>query len=56
MAYYIYRDTQGLWRWYFRAANGRKLADSGESYHNRQDCLGAIELVRKSGLSPIYEQ
>lgn len=56
MSYHMYRDVQGYWRWYLNAGNGRKIANSGEGYHNRQDCLAAIELVRRSGHTPIYEQ
>jgi len=29
MAYWIYKDTQGQWRWFLMAANGRKIANSG---------------------------
>jgi uncharacterized protein len=45
MSYYIYKDAQGHWRWYLQAGNGRKLADSGEGYWNKQDCRNAIGLV-----------
>lgn len=55
MAYYMYRDVAGQWRWYLRAANGRKLADSGEGYNNKQDCRDAIDLVANSKGAPVYE-
>jgi len=55
MAYHIYQDKQGYWRWYLQAANNRKIADSGEGYHNRQDCLAAINLVKGSGSAPVKE-
>ena len=56
MAYVMYRDTANQWRWYLSASNGRKLANSGEGYHNKSDCLAAIYLVRGSDAAPIYEQ
>jgi len=56
LAYYMYRDAAGQWRWYLSAANGRKVANSGEGYHNKVDCIYAINLVRQSGATPIYEQ
>jgi uncharacterized protein YegP (UPF0339 family) len=56
MAYYMYRDVQGYWRWYLQAANNRKIADSGEGYQNKQDCLSAINMVRGSSLAPVYER
>jgi uncharacterized protein YegP (UPF0339 family) len=56
MAYYMYRDVQGQWRWYLLAANNRKIAESGEGYHNKQDCRNAITLVSTSGNCPVYER
>lgn len=55
MAYYIYKDTTGQWRWYLQAANNRKIANSGESYWNESDCLHAIGLVMDTNRNtPIY--
>lgn len=34
----IYGVADGQWRWRRVAANGRIVADGGESYHNRGDC------------------
>lgn len=57
MAYYIYRDSIGQWRWYLLSANHtNKIANSGESYHNKADCLHAINLVKGSGSAPVYEK
>jgi len=56
MEYEIYQDAQKMWRWTLTAANGRKIADSGEGYHNRQDCLDGIALVQGSGNAPINER
>jgi len=53
--YYVYKDHQGYWRWYLAAANNRKIANSGEGYHNKQDCLSAINLVKGSYSSLVYE-
>jgi uncharacterized protein len=55
MTYYIYKDNQGLWRWYVNASNGKTIAVSSESYYNRQDCLHGIELVQGSKGAPIYD-
>ncbi len=54
MAYYIYKDAQGFWRWYLQSANGKKIANSGEGYTNKQDCEHAINLVKSSGTAPVY--
>lgn len=42
----IYKDGIGQWRWKFLASNGRIIADSGEGYINKTDCLHGIELVK----------
>lgn len=54
MYFQKYRDAVGQWRWYLQAANGRKVANSGEGYHNEQDCDYAIGLVKASMPYPIY--
>ena len=56
MTYYYYKDNKGEWRWYLQAANGNKLADSGEGYKNEQDCLAGIESVKKSGSAPVKKK
>lgn len=53
--YEMYRDQQFYWRWRLVAANNRIIANSGESYHNKQDCLNAIALVKNSAYAPIQE-
>jgi uncharacterized protein len=55
MNYWIYKDKAGEWRWYLKAANNRKLADSGEGYKNKQDCKDAIDLVKGSSGASVYE-
>ena len=55
MAYHIYRDASYQWRWRLLAANNRNIANSGEAYHNKADCLAAISLVKGSSSTPVYE-
>ena len=55
MTYYIYKDSASEWRWQLKASNGKIIADSGEGYRNRQDCLSGIELVKASTQAPILE-
>lgn len=56
MTYMIYLDSQGQWRWHLLAGNNRKIADSGEGYYNRQDCVNAIGMVKGSHAAPIYQR
>lgn len=56
MYFYLYRDVNLQWRWsLIVSGNGRKIANSGEGYYNKADCLAAINLVRGSGSAPIRE-
>jgi uncharacterized protein len=55
MTFYIYKDQAGYWRWYLKAANNKKVADSGEGYNNKQDCLYGIDLVKSAFNAPVYE-
>lgn len=55
MGYYIYQDPQGYWRWYLLSANHRRIANSGEGYHEKQDCRDAIALVKASASVPVHE-
>lgn len=55
MEYHIYRDSQNQWRWYLLAGNNRKIANGGEGYYNKADCLSAINLVKGTASTPVYE-
>lgn len=54
-AFHVYEDSAGEWRWHLKAANGRVVADSGEGYRDRADCLHGIELVKGSKDAPVKE-
>lgn len=56
MVYIVYKDKSLQWRWRLRAANNKCIADSGEGYHNKKDCLDAIDLVKGSSQAPVHEQ
>lgn len=53
MHFYVYLDTNRQWRWTLFAANNRKIANSGEGYINKQDCLAGINLVASTNGTPI---
>ena len=44
----VYKDSAGEWRWRLVAGNDQVIADSGEGYRDKKDCLHAIELVKDS--------
>lgn len=45
----VYRAADG-WRWRLKARNGRIIADSGEAYTRRSDC---VKVARKIASGPI---
>ncbi|TIQ46742.1 DUF1508 domain-containing protein [Mesorhizobium sp.] len=55
MFFHLYVDVNRQYRWTLYAANNRKIANSGEGYYNRADCIAAINLVKGSGSAPIRE-
>jgi uncharacterized protein YegP (UPF0339 family) len=55
MKYVLYIDVNRQYRWRLVAANGRIIANSGEGYYNRIDCLAAINLVKASAPAPVRE-
>ena len=56
MKYELYKDESDEWRWRLVASNGKCIADSAEGYHNRQDCLDGIMLVKSSTDTYIHER
>lgn len=38
----VYQDVKSEWRWRIKTQNGSILADSGEGYHNKADCLHGL--------------
>ena len=51
----VYRDAAGEWRWRLVSGNGRIIADSGEGYQHRADCLHGIELVKDARFAPVED-
>ena len=41
MRYEVYADSAGKYRWRLVAANGRKVASSGESFSSKSDATTA---------------
>jgi uncharacterized protein len=57
MYFVLYRDAALQWRWTLYAANERKIANSGEGYHNKADAQHGIVLVMNTNQStPVYER
>ena len=52
MQFEIYQDDKG-WRWCLRGANGRIVADPGESFKSQREVLEAIALVKGTANIPV---
>lgn len=48
------KDNQGQWYWIYYARNGKAIARSSESYHNRTDCEHSINLVKGSSTHSVF--
>ena len=46
MKFEIFKDDVGEWRWRLVARNGRIVADSGEGYKNKADCVAEMGKIR----------
>ena len=56
LTYHVFKDDAGEWRWHLRAHNQRIIADSGEGYRDREDCLHGIALVKSSSDAPVEDK
>ena len=52
---YVYRDSEGGWRWRVVAANGQEIGRSEESYTKRSYCL-TVARDRNPGLDVEAER
>src|SRR5262245_5769977 len=53
LSFQVYKDAKGEWRWRLIAANGKRIAGSGEGYKTKAACMAAIELVKQSSSAPV---
>ena len=53
LAFAVFTDAKGYWRWRLVSADGKRIAGSGQGYKTKAACLAAIELVRKATSAPV---
>lgn len=53
----IYKDSEDKWRWrLFGANNSDIVADSGQGYTTRKNCLNGIRIVMNvTSATPVYD-
>jgi len=49
VAFELYEDAAGEWRWRFVHRNGNRMGDSGEGYTRRGEAEDAIERIKRYG-------
>ena len=54
MEYQVY-EQGGQYRWRLLANNNRNIANGGQSYYNKTDCIAAINLVKGSANAPVKD-
>lgn len=54
MEYQVY-EQGGQYRWRLLANNNRNIANGGEAYYNKTDCVAAINLVKGSATVPVRD-
>ena len=47
MEFKVYLDKAQEFRWKLQSQNGKIVADSGEGYRSKENCIDAIQLIRK---------
>jgi uncharacterized protein YegP (UPF0339 family) len=55
MKFHVYQDKSGEWRWYLQVSNGNKIANSGEGYKDKRDCLKGIDRVKECADAEVVE-
>ncbi|WP_072766944.1 YegP family protein [Nitrosospira sp. Nsp11] len=57
MYFYLFKsDKNSQWYWRLNADNHKTIADGSEGYHNKQDALHGINLVKSlASTSPILD-
>lgn len=46
MRFEIYKDRSGEWRWSLKAANNKRIGNSGEGYKNLGDLVSILEEIK----------
>ena len=46
----LYKDRQGFWRWRLLSRNGRIVANCGEGYWRKIDCLRIAEAILQGNI------
>lgn len=55
---HVYWDTEEKYRWAFVSSNGKIIADSGQGYTDKRNCLHGFAILNRrpvAAQAPLYE-
>ena len=55
MQFHIFQDAKLEWRWQLSGDDGKKVADSGDGYRDKEACLDSISAVKASDEAIVLE-
>ncbi len=55
MQFHIFQDVALEWRWQLSDEDGKKIADSGRGYRDKEACLDTISAVKASDEAIVLE-
>ena len=55
MQFHIFQDTRLEWRWQLSSDEGKKIADSGSGYRDKEECLETILKVKAADQAIVLE-
>jgi uncharacterized protein len=55
MQFHIFQDAKLEWRWQLSNSEGKKIADSGDGYRDKDACLESISEVKASDEAIVLE-
>lgn len=56
MTFEVFKDAKGEFRWRLKATNSKVIADSGEGYKAKADCLAGIKLLQDGAAKATIEE
>ncbi len=54
--YHLRETEDGEWYWYLESRNGEEIANSEQSYSNKEDCKHGLRIVRNSKEVEVLEK
>ena len=55
LTFEVFKDAKGEFRWRLKATNSKTIADSGEGYKTKADCLKGIEIIKEGASKATTE-